>query len=70
MEDLWKEIPTATFEDIDKPLNAESDLRDVLTEYEDAYQYQKVFGTLIKVESDDDKKLKELSVCIMIVACC
>lgn len=27
--------------------------------YEDAYQYQNVFGPLVKMEADYDKKLKE-----------
>ena len=27
--------------------------------YEDAYQYQNIFGPLVKMEADDDKRLKE-----------
>ena len=27
--------------------------------YEDAYQYQNIFGPLVKLEADYDKKLKE-----------
>jgi regulator of nonsense transcripts 1 len=27
--------------------------------YEDAYQYQNIFGPLVKMEADDDRKLKE-----------
>lgn len=27
--------------------------------YEDAYQYQNIFGPLVKIEADYDKKLKE-----------
>lgn len=29
------------------------------TRYEDAYQYQNIFGPLVKLEADYDKKLKE-----------
>ena len=30
-----------------------------LCRYEDAYQYQNIFGPLVKLEADYDKKLKE-----------
>ena len=31
----------------------------VLLRYEDGYQYQNIFGPLVKMEADYDKKLKE-----------
>jgi len=31
----------------------------VLLRYEDAYQYQNIFGPLVKFEADYDRKLKE-----------
>jgi regulator of nonsense transcripts 1 len=31
----------------------------VKSRYEDAYQYQNIFAPLVKMEADDDKKLKE-----------
>ena len=31
----------------------------LLNRYEDAYQYQNIFGPLVKFEADYDKKLKE-----------
>lgn len=34
-------------------------LLDLLYRYEDAYQYQNIFGPLVKLEADYDKKLKE-----------
>ena len=34
-------------------------LKSVLCRYEDAYQYQNIFGPLVKLESDYDKRLKE-----------
>lgn len=30
--------------------------------YEDAYQYQNIFGPLVKLEADYDKRLKESQV--------
>ena len=33
-----------------------------LYRYEDAYQYQNIFGPLVKLEADYDKKLKESQV--------
>lgn len=30
-----------------------------MSRYEDAYQYQNIFGPLVKIEADYDKKLKE-----------
>jgi hypothetical protein len=39
----------------------------VLLRYEDAYQYQNIFGPLVKLEADYDKKLKESQV--MCVGC-
>ena len=30
-----------------------------LSRYEDAYQYQNIFGPLVKIEADYDKRLKE-----------
>jgi hypothetical protein len=37
----------------------------LLQRYEDAYQYQNIFGPLVKLEADYDKKLKESQVTIM-----
>lgn len=34
----------------------------MLLRYEDAYQYQNIFGPLVKLEADYDKKLKESQV--------
>lgn len=31
----------------------------VILRYEDAYQYQNIFGPLVKIEADYDKRLKE-----------
>ena len=39
-----------------------------LCRYEDAYQYQNIFGPLVKLEADYDKKLKESQVIILLVS--
>ncbi|CAK9299184.1 unnamed protein product [Gordionus sp. m RMFG-2023] len=58
LEELWKDNPKATLEDLEKP-GVDEQPQHVLLRYEDAYQYQNVFGPLIKYEADYDRKLKE-----------
>lgn len=58
LEELWKDKPEATLEDLDKE-NIDDEPLSVLQRYEDAYQYQNVFGPLVKIEADYDRKLKE-----------
>ncbi|XP_074649914.1 regulator of nonsense transcripts 1-like [Tubulanus polymorphus] len=58
LEELWKDNPEATLEDLEKP-GVDEEPQQVLLRYEDAYQYQNIFGPLVKLESDYDKKLKE-----------
>ncbi|KAF9428708.1 ATP-dependent helicase NAM7 [Podila epigama] len=58
LEDLWRENPNATLEDLERP-GADDEPQHVLTRYEDAYQYQNIFGPLVKMEADYDKRLKE-----------
>ncbi|KAI9209642.1 ATP dependent helicase [Polychytrium aggregatum] len=58
LEEMWKENPTATLEDLDKP-GADDEPHPVLLRYEDAYQYQNIFAPLVKLEAEYDKKLKE-----------
>lgn len=59
LEELWKENTNATVEDLEKAANIDDEPAPVLLRYEDAYQYQNVFGPLVKIEADYDKKLKE-----------
>lgn len=62
LEELWKDNQAATIHDLEKGLNAgtlDDDPNPVLLRYDDAYQYQNVFGPLVKIEADYDKKLKE-----------
>lgn len=74
LEELWKENVDATFQDLERPgvdeepqqvsldnlqiLNLILVLK-VLLRYEDGYQYQNIFGPLVKLEADYDKRLKE-----------
>ncbi|KAK0530268.1 ATP-dependent RNA helicase [Tilletia horrida] len=58
LEEVWKDNETATLEDLDKP-GVDEDPPGILLRYDDAYQYQNIFGPLVKIEADYDKKLKE-----------
>jgi regulator of nonsense transcripts 1 len=59
LEELWKENATATIEDLEKGAGMDDEPAPVLLRYDDAYQYQNVFGPLVKIEADYDRKLKE-----------
>jgi regulator of nonsense transcripts 1 len=58
LEELWKSNPDASLEDLEKP-GVDDEPQPVLLRYEDAYQYQNIFGPLVKLEADYDKKMKE-----------
>lgn len=58
LEEVWKEKPDATFEDLERP-GVDEDPQSVLLRYEDGYQYQNIFGPLVKMEAEYDKRLKE-----------
>ena len=58
LEEMWKENAEATLEDIDKP-GIDEDVGEVQLRYEDAYQYQNVFGPLVKMEADYDRRARE-----------
>ncbi|KOS22004.1 Regulator of nonsense transcripts 1 -like protein [Escovopsis weberi] len=59
LEEMWKLEPEATVEDLEKVSNVDDDPNPVLLKYDDPYHYQNIFGPLVKMESDYDKKLKE-----------
>jgi regulator of nonsense transcripts 1 len=59
LEEMWKEAPGATIEDLEKGTGIDDDPHPVLLKYDDPYHYQNIFGPLVKMESDYDKKLKE-----------
>lgn len=58
LEELWKNNPDATIADLEKP-GIDEEPQQCSLRYEDAYQYQNVFGPLVKMEADDDRKIKE-----------
>ncbi|KAM5538133.1 hypothetical protein V8D89_008330 [Ganoderma adspersum] len=58
LEDLWRDNANATLDDLEKP-GVDDEPQPVITHYEDAYQYQNIFGPLVKIEADYDKRLKE-----------
>lgn len=58
LEDIWKENNEATFQDLEKP-GVDTEPAQVLLRYEDGFQYQKVFGPLVRLEAEYDKRLKE-----------
>jgi regulator of nonsense transcripts 1 len=59
LEEMWKDSPSATVADLEKGVGVDDDPHPVLLKYEDPYHYQNIFGPLVKMESDYDKKLKE-----------
>ncbi|XP_065201509.1 regulator of nonsense transcripts 1-like [Planococcus citri] len=58
LEELWKDNIDATISDLEKP-GIDVEPQQVLLRYEDGYQYQNIFGPLVKLEADYDKRLKE-----------
>lgn len=59
LEEMWKDNASATIQDLEKAAGIDDDPAPVLLKYDDAYQYQNVFGPLVKIEADYDRKLKE-----------
>lgn len=58
LEELWRDNHEATLSDLEKP-GIDDDPLPVLLKYDDAYQYQNIFGPLVKIEADYDRKAKE-----------
>ncbi|RDH38596.1 RNA helicase-domain-containing protein [Aspergillus welwitschiae] len=59
LEEMWKENSQATFSDLEKATAVDDEPAPVLLRYDDAFQYQNIFGPLVKIEADYDRKLKE-----------
>jgi regulator of nonsense transcripts 1 len=59
IEELWKTNPNATLYDLDRTQTLQQDIEPVLVKYEDASQYQRIFSDLIKMEAEEDKRIKE-----------
>ncbi|XP_067634756.1 regulator of nonsense transcripts 1 homolog, partial [Eurosta solidaginis] len=58
LEELWKENIDATFQDLEKT-GIDTEPSQVQLRYEDGYQYEKVFGPLVRLETEHDKNFKE-----------
>jgi regulator of nonsense transcripts 1 len=58
LEDMWRTNPMATIDDLELAAKTEGP-KPVQVQYDDAYEYQNIFGPLVKLEADEDKKMKE-----------
>ncbi|KAJ1649304.1 ATP-dependent RNA helicase, partial [Dispira simplex] len=58
LESLWKEKPAAKLDDLEKPTEDEA-LEPICLRYDDAFQYQNVFGPLVQREAEYNRKLRE-----------
>lgn len=58
LEELWKKDANANFLDLQKP-GIDEEPEPVSLRYDTGFAYQNIFGPLIKMEADYDKKLKE-----------
>jgi regulator of nonsense transcripts 1 len=59
LEEMWKDNASATVADLEKAAGVDDEPAPVQLKYDDAYQYQNIFGPLVKIEADYDRKLKE-----------
>jgi regulator of nonsense transcripts 1 len=58
LEELWKTNPDAVLEDLERP-GVDDEPEPVMIRYDDAFHYQNIFGPLVKLEADYDRKIKE-----------
>ncbi len=59
LEDAWRENPNATLFDLEKTGKGSEEAQPLLSKYEDGYHYQNVLAPLVKLESDEDRMIKE-----------
>jgi regulator of nonsense transcripts 1 len=59
LEEVWRERPLATLEDLERPGAVDDEPQPVLLRYENSQQYRAVFGPLVQLEADYDKQVKE-----------
>lgn len=60
LEDFWRDQNNdASFHDLDKSQQNDSNLQTVPLRYDSADQYHEIFGPLIKMEAEYDKQMKE-----------
>jgi regulator of nonsense transcripts 1 len=58
LEELWRENPSATYFDLEKP-GIDEDATPTQLRYEDGYNFQNVLAPLIKMEAEYDRRMKE-----------
>ena len=58
LEDAWRENPTATIFDLDRP-GIDEEAQPVLLAYEDGYHYQNILAPLVKLEAEYDRQMME-----------
>jgi len=58
LEEVWKEDPALTLEDLDRP-GVDDEAAPTQLRYEDGYHFQNVLAPLVKLEADNDKRQKE-----------
>lgn len=58
LEEMWKTNPDAKFGDAEV-LGVDEEPDEVLLQYDDAFHYQNIFGPLVKLGADYDKKMTE-----------
>mmetsp|Transcript_11638 Transcript_11638/g.31346 ORF Transcript_11638/g.31346 Transcript_11638/m.31346 type:complete len:1021 (-) Transcript_11638:846-3908(-) len=58
LELLWRTDPHATLQDIDKPGSLEEP-EPARMHYNDGYHFQNILGPLIKLEAENDRRMKE-----------
>jgi regulator of nonsense transcripts 1 len=58
LEELWRENPQATFQDLDRP-GIDEEVQSTLLQYEDGYHFQNILAPLVKLEAEYDRKMKE-----------
>uniref|UniRef100_A0A1I8BRP6 DNA helicase n=1 Tax=Meloidogyne hapla TaxID=6305 RepID=A0A1I8BRP6_MELHA len=63
LEELWKDNPEATADDLERPGKYTSEAEHVLLRYDDASMYKRIFNPLISMEAEYDKKIKESISC-------
>ncbi|CAD6186228.1 unnamed protein product [Caenorhabditis auriculariae] len=58
LEEVWREHPNATLEDLDKPgIDREPD--PVCLRYDDAFHYRRIFAPLVREEAEYDRRMTE-----------
>eukprot|EP00158_Paraphelidium_tribonemae_P004931 Partr_v1_DN27061_c0_g2_i1_m28571 putative Regulator of nonsense transcripts len=58
LEELWRDNPGATIEDLEKP-GVDDEPHPVLLRYEDVFLYRNIFSPLVDIEAEYDRKMKE-----------